>query len=125
MNIAIVGSRGFKNARLVQHIFDRLDQLHPYWTMISGHAIGADRLAEAEAIRRNMGSIIFPPEWDRLGKSAGFQRNTTIVDNAEIVIALCNEKVTSGTADTIKRARDANLPVHVFTTTDGWTSYNL
>lgn len=85
-------------------------------TLISGGAAGIDSLAEGIAKAIGYPSIIFKPEWDKHGKSAGFKRNQKIVDTADRILAI-SINGSSGTADTVKRAQDAGKPVTLITIT--------
>lgn len=43
--------------------------------IVSGGAKGADSLAERYAKEMHFPLIVFPAEWDKYGKSAGYKRN--------------------------------------------------
>ena len=54
---------------------------------------GGDRFAEIIAkdfnlTKENGKLIIYPAEWDKHGKSAGFKRNTYIAQDADVLIAV-------------------------------------
>lgn len=48
--------------------------------IVSGHCIGADRMGEEYAKRRNYALKIFPAEWKKYGKRAGPIRNKQMID---------------------------------------------
>lgn len=109
-NIGIVGSRLFNDYEFMKRILDRFFSCK---IIVSGGAKGADNLAEKYAKENNIATIIFPAEWDRYGKSAGFKRNKIIVDNSDLIIAFWDGK-SKGTANTIKLAREQNKEVFIY-----------
>lgn len=106
MKIAIIGSRDFNDYDLM------CKKLKPFniSLIISGHAKGADTLAERYANENDIPTKIFPPDWKRYGKSAGMIRNTDIIENAELVIAFW-DTISSGTKDSIRKADKLNKKV--------------
>jgi hypothetical protein len=73
----VAGSRGFNNYPLLK---EKLDYLLQYQRdkeihIVSGGAKGADTLAEWYAKERSYQMHVFPAEWDKFGKSAGYIRN--------------------------------------------------
>ena len=117
MKLAIVGSRTFNEFPillnyLVVHFFNGYSQMYVFDTIISGGAKGADKLGEQFADDYEIKKQIFKPEWDKLGKAAGFIRNQTIVDNCDMVLAFWDGE-SRGTADTIEKARKAKKPTFI------------
>ena len=111
MRLAIVGSRTFSDyGLLAKTIFDFLAPIDSTTHIISGGAKGADALGEKFAYRNNAKLTVYRAEWDKYGKSAGFLRNQTIVDDCDIVIAFW-DGVSHGTADTINKAKRAKKPI--------------
>ena len=114
MKLAIVGSRTFKDYDLlvtwVDSIFYMQDTDEKF--VISGGASGADRLAERYANTHIANLIIYPADWNKYGKSAGFIRNQTIVDNCDMVLAFWDGE-SRGTADTIAKAKKAKKPTFI------------
>lgn len=51
--------------------------------IISGGAKGADTLGEKFAKEYNKELIVFKPNWDKYGKSAGFKRNVDIINECD------------------------------------------
>lgn len=107
-NIAVVGSRSFDDYELLAN---KLRQCLPF-VLVSGAASGADNLSEKFADEHNLRKIIFPAEWDKYGKRAGFIRNKMIVENADLVIAFW-DGVSKGTKNTINLAKKNDVPVYV------------
>jgi len=106
--LAIVGSRGIAQIDVEAHLSE-LPTL-----VVSGGARGVDSLGEQWARRRGIKTLIIKPEWDKYGKSAGFRRNYTIVDNADRVLAFW-DGTSRGTAHTVEYARKMKKPVTVVT----------
>ena len=106
MKAAVIGSRTFNDYKLMCKTLKQFD----ITTIVSGHAIGADRLSEQYAKENNIPTEIYLPDWNKFGKQAGFLRNTTIIENSEIVIAFWNN-ASRGTADSIKKAQNMNKKV--------------
>ena len=106
MKVAVIGSRTFKDYDLMVKTLKQMD----ITTIVSGHAIGADRLAEQYAKENNIPTEIYLPDWDKFGKQAGFLRNTTIVENAEVIVSFWDGS-SRGTLDSINKAKNLNKRV--------------
>lgn len=125
MNIAVVGSRSFTDYEFFK------EELAKYVTgsdtIVSGGAKGVDSLAERfsrEQLEKE--PIVYEADWDdfsepcvikqgKYGKFnalAGMKRNTTIVENSELVIAFWNGQ-SSGTEDSITKAKKLSIPTIV------------
>jgi hypothetical protein len=66
---------------------------------------------------------VFPADWDKHGKAAGFLRNTTIIENADWVVAFW-DGTSRGTSDSIKKAHAAGKPISVFSPTGHVRHFN-
>lgn len=108
MNLGIVGSRGFDDRELM---FEILNVLEPF-VLISGGAVGADSLAEEYADLHQYGKIIHLPDWHTYGKSAGFIRNKSIVEDSGMVLAFW-DGVSNGTKSTIALCRKMGVTVEI------------
>lgn len=111
--VAIVGSREYPDLELVRQFVRRLAAKYPEATLVSGGAQGVDQAAEAEAQRVGLKTLIFLAEWERYGRSAGFRRNSTIVDNADVVVAFW-DGYSRGTLDTIRKAAAAKKNLFIY-----------
>ena len=100
MVIGVVGGRDFNNYQLLSEVLGA----YPVSKIVSGGARGADSLGEKYARENNIEVDVYRPDWDKYGKSAGFLRNTTIVENSEIIIAFWDGK-SHGTKDTINKCK--------------------
>jgi predicted Rossmann fold nucleotide-binding protein DprA/Smf involved in DNA uptake len=98
--------------------------------VVSGGAKGADTLAAKWAKKNKIKLQEHKPEWDNLeaegavvrtnsyGKQynarAGFDRNQTIVDDSDAIIALQPNGRSDGTGDTIERAKKRGIAVFIY-----------
>lgn len=116
MKIGIVGSRDFKNTKLIKQVVASIHKKYPDAIIVSGGARGPDTIAATEAKRLGMQEpMIFPAEWNVNGvldKGAGMKRNTTIVENSDMVIAFYLN--TNGTKDTIQKTIKKGKPIFIY-----------
>ena len=63
---------------------------------------GGDRFAVILAQKYKTETLWFPANW-KIGRHAGFLRNTDIAKSSDILIACVSEDRTGGTEDTIKK----------------------
>lgn len=111
MKVAVIGSRCFKSFNLQQ----LLSHLPPQTTkLVSGGAIGVDRLAEDAAKSLDIPIKIFLPDYDLFGRQAPLARNRLIVDYADLVLAFWDNQ-SRGTAYTLNYCIDTNKPFQIFT----------
>ena len=80
--------------------------------IVSGGARGADRLGEKYAKEMNLPVKVFPADWGTHGKSAGYLRNKTMAEYADVLIAFWDGE-SRGTKHMIDLANKAKLAVHV------------
>lgn len=106
MKIAIIGSRKFP--KYLYDIFANkiaLAYYHDVELIISGGALkGADQFAKYFANTQNIQLLEYKANWDKYGKVAGLIRNTTIVEEADMIIAIWDGE-SKGTLDVIRKAR--------------------
>lgn len=98
MKVAVIGSRDFNDYEEVKRVLSKINITE----IISGGARGADTLGEQYAKENNIPTKIFLPDWNTHGKSAGFIRNTDIVNEAELVVAFWDYS-SKGTKDSIDK----------------------
>jgi len=115
MKIAVVGSREFKDKNF---IWNRLSErmIMPDtggFTVVSGGARGVDTYAENFAKEHNIPTIIFPAQWRKYGKKAGYLRNEKIVAEADTIVAFWDGK-SKGTKHSIDLAIKAGKPVDIY-----------
>ena len=118
--IAVIGSRDFRDRRLMREV---LSKLTPF-TLVSGGARGADRLAEEFADRNKLDKLIFLPDWETHGNSAGYIRNVSIINNCDQVVAFWDGK-SRGTRHSIDYATKLKKPVKVVTFSNHRDTTNL
>jgi hypothetical protein len=106
MIVAVIGSRGFNDYEEVKRTLSQIE----ITLLVSGGAIGADSLGEQYAKENNIETKIFLPDWNKHGKSAGFIRNTDIINEAELVVAFWDGN-SRGTLDSINKAKAQNKKV--------------
>ena len=111
MKVAVVGSRGFNNYNKVVETLSGLKITE----IVSGGAVGADKLGERYANENNIPTKIFIPDWEKYGKSAGFKRNTQIIEEAEFVVAFWDME-SKGTKDSISKAEKLGKKVLIINT---------
>jgi hypothetical protein len=141
VNVAIVGSRGYPDRSRVARFVHALAAKHPGAVVVSGGARDVDTWAEETALIEGLGVVSYRPyEFEAMeggklfsietlthGDAAqelvvakhrrinppAFTRNGWIVEDAEQVVAFWDGS-SSGTADTLERARLAGVPRHVY-----------
>jgi hypothetical protein len=121
--ILVTGARDWKDKAIIRHaLFNtwqkagspKINSDIPNVVLIVGRARGADTFAEI--VGEAFGFTIEPYEadWEHKGKGAGPQRNQQMVNSgADICLAFLHEG-SKGTADCIKRAEKAEIPVEIY-----------
>lgn len=107
--LAVIGSRGFDDYPTLVKWLD----IHKPSMIVSGGAIGADSLANKYAQEKGLPILIFYPDWNGLGKRAGFARNAKIIETAEEVVAFWDLK-SAGTKNSIDIAKRLGKPVYIY-----------
>jgi predicted Rossmann-fold nucleotide-binding protein len=106
IRVLVCGGRTYSNVHRVHSVIQALP--HDA-VIITGGANGADTLAEHSALSLGMVAEVYYPNWDKYGKAAGPIRNQEMLDSGiDKVIAFPGGY---GTADMIRRARKADIPV--------------
>ena len=109
MRIAIVGSRGYDSLELVRQYVRSLPK---DTVVVSGGAHGVDNTAADTAVACHLETIVYLPDWKTFGKSAGFKRNSQIVNDCDLLVAFW-DGVSRGTKDSMDKAAAAGIPVVV------------
>jgi predicted Rossmann-fold nucleotide-binding protein len=113
--VIIAGSRGFSNYKLLKETCDdflRNIKKEYNIVIISGGARGADKAGEKYASDEDLDLEIYPADWKKYGKSAGFMRNEQMANIADAVIAFWNGE-SHGTKHMIDIAEEKGLNVKV------------
>jgi predicted Rossmann fold nucleotide-binding protein DprA/Smf involved in DNA uptake len=113
VRLAIVGGRDFSDYAYMQECLRKYRETHTVIQVVSGGARGADSLGERWAVENGIERRIFPADWNRYGKSAGFRRNRDIVAGCDAVAAFWDGR-SRGTENTIALARAAGKPVTIY-----------
>jgi hypothetical protein len=109
MRIGIIGSREFNDYELVKSVMSDYQNVE---VIVSGGARGADTLGERWASENGVKTLIFKPDWDKYGKSAGFIRNKDIVRNSDLIIAFWDGQ-SKGTKSSIDLCENYKVKVKV------------
>lgn len=113
MKLIVAGSRGFSDYDL---LCDRLDyylrDVSEPVEIVSGTAAGADRLGERYARERGYGLKLFPADWERYGKSAGYMRNIEMAKYGTHCVCFW-DGVSPGTKLMVQACRDYGVKIRV------------
>jgi len=112
MRVIIAGGRSFKDYKRLCDVCDYMLQNQTDIEIVSGTAMGADKLGERYAQERGYGIARFPAEWDRLGKAAGFIRNEEMAKYADALIAFWDGS-SKGTGHMIDLAKKHGLKIKI------------
>ena len=117
MKIAFVESRVFNDKNLVISKVCELkakykSDRNPF-ILVSGGARGVDNWAEMCARGLGVKCRIFPADWDKYGKSAGYKRNKDIVKNADLILVFWDGK-SKGTKHSIDLAVAEGKPINIY-----------
>ncbi len=113
--VIIAGSRGFSNYKLLK------EQCNKYLRekrrtcniiIVSGHARGADTLGEMYAQDEGFALEVYPAQWKKLGKQAGYRRNEQMAEVADALIAFWDGE-SKGTKHMIDIMNNKGLPTKV------------
>lgn len=80
--------------------------------IVSGGARGVDTYAIAIAKQYNYGLKVFPADWDKHGKRAGYLRNVEMAEYADALIAIWDGR-SPGTKMMIDIAKKKDMPMEV------------
>jgi len=114
LRIAVIGGRKFDDYDSMESVLSSFIDIHKEKDIciVSGGARGADSLAEKYAGENGIKFELYPADWDRFGKIAGFVRNKEMMKGADRVIAFWNGK-SSGTKHAIEVAAKNDIPSYV------------
>lgn len=128
MRIGIVGSRSFHNYESFCVTMKEVESQFKISCVVSGGAVGADKLASVYAYNHNIPILEIVPDWQDMSEPcirkvnrrgepynalAGIKRNTQIVEQSDVIVAFW-DLTSKGTRDTLKKARDAGKEVIVY-----------
>lgn len=111
MRVLVCGGRDYDDRDKVFATLDTLQRQHGRLTIIEGGASGADALAADWAYAQPACHLIREPaDWKTDGRAAGPIRNKMMLDlhKPQLVVAFPGGR---GTADMVRRAVEAGVPV--------------
>ena len=113
--VIVAGSRGFFDYDLMSRELDKLFNESKEFAgndvkIISGMADGADSLAIRYADERKLTKILFPANWKRFSRVAGFLRNEDMLSVATHLVVFWDGK-SSGTHHMIEIAKAKRIPI--------------
>jgi hypothetical protein len=113
--VIVAGSRGFFDYDLMSRELDKLFNESKQFAghnikIISGMADGADSLAIRYADERKLTKILFPANWKRFSRVAGFLRNEDMLSVATHLVVFW-DGTSSGTNHMIEIAKAKGIPV--------------
>ena len=119
MKVIIAGSRGITNpTHLDIAVLMAKDMGIKPTEIVSGGAVGVDKMGEHIATLNNIPIKQFLPDRKRHGKAAGPIRNKQMVDYADALIAVWDGK-SKGTLSTIQYAQEKGIQICVYTVPGG------
>ena len=125
VKVLICGGRRWNRRELTFRALDFLHRRHQFSSVIHGAASGADTLAGEWARSRGVKVHEYPAKWrpphlkGQIDRAAGFKRNQLMLDmeQPDLVIAFPG---TGGTADMMRRSRQAGVKVINLANIEQW-----
>lgn len=110
MRLLVCGGRDFSDQAFVYESLDLVHARRPVVLLIHGGARGADTLAGEWAAALGVSVQVFPADWSRFGRRAGFLRNQQMLveGHPDGVIAFPGG---AGTRMMVQLAQAAGVPV--------------
>lgn len=112
MKLAIVGSRTFNDYNMLVEFIQDNYNIDEITHIVSGGARGTDALGERFAEDFDKQKMIFPANWKKFGKSAGFLRNVDIIDNCDECVCFWDGE-SHGTKHDIRLCQEKEKPYKV------------
>ena len=113
MRLAVIGSRKFNDYRTLCVIIEEMMKYFDIDTIVSGGAKGADSLAEKFANENGITMDVYPADWDKHPRAAGFIRNKEIWDNSDLGVAFWDGK-SRGTSHSFDISKKQNKQLFIF-----------
>ena|SRR3990172_8219908 len=124
MKVIIAGSRVLNKAEYLDKAmiaaFNKwMSEDQEHWQkyyrpeIVSGGANGVDFLGEQMAKRCMLQCTVFPADWDKYGKSAGYKRNIQMAEYADALIAVWDGK-SKGTKHMIDIMEKMGKPTYIY-----------
>lgn len=129
INIGIVGSRKYIDKKSVEMVINKCIEKYCNICIISGGAIGADRLGKIVALEKGLQYIEYNPAHEAWNEYSGkpkeyygkpynvkyyFERNSFIAEDSHILFAFIPAgHQSNGTMDTVNKAKKLNKPYFI------------
>jgi len=116
--VLICGDRNWRDQLMIIETISRAHETFPITLLIDGDARGADRMAGLVAKKLGLNRAVYPANWELYGKAAGPIRNQQMLDDGrptEVWVFHDSLESSKGTADMVRRAKRAGIPVWLFT----------
>ena len=111
-SVIIAGTRSFKDYDLLEQKCNMLFINKSPTNIICGCAEGADTLGKMYGDRHGIPVQMYPADWKKYGKSAGYIRNQEMANHADALIVFWNGS-SRGTYNMIETARKKEIPVRI------------
>lgn len=112
MKVIIAGSRTATDSNYKDLLLAIDHSKYDIQEVVSGCAIGADRLGEKYATSKNLKTTFMPADWQKYGKSAGHKRNRQMALYADAAIVLW-DGVSVGSKNMIYNMNQLNKPCYI------------
>lgn len=115
--VLVCGGRDYSGTPSVASVLDRMLESEGIACIIQGGASGADADARVWAMRNDVAYLTVPAAWEQHGRASGPMRNARMLREGKptLVLAFPGGR---GTADMVRQARKAGVPVRVFESTE-------
>lgn len=126
MKLIIAGSRNITEyfyLLLAMRLQDVVNE-HEITEIVSGRALGVDRLGERYAHLRGIPVKSFPADWNLYGRSAGVLRNNKMARYADAAVIVWDGQ-SRGTSHMIAAMKLVNKPCYVYTVRTRMNSKNV
>ena len=112
MKVAVVGSRNFNDRKRLNKVLNKIHKNENITVIVSGGAKGADILAEKWAVKNNIQTEIYLPDYEKYNRLAPLIRNTDIVNSCDMLLAFWDGE-SRGTKDSINKAEKFGREIRI------------
>jgi hypothetical protein len=120
MKVLVCGDRNYTDVARVFEVLGAIDRINGIDTVIDGTASGADTFGHQWAVSNDVQNLRYPALWKQYGRAAGPVRNRQMLveGKPDLVVAFHDNIAESrGTADMVRQATRAGVPVRVVSRT--------
>jgi len=115
MKTVIAGSRTLTSLKVLSDILKKYRS--PITEVVCGTARGIDSLGRVWAEKHKIPVKLFPPDWSRHGKAAGFLRNKEMADYTDCAVIIWDGK-SKGTKNMINQMIKVDKPFYLVNLND-------